>query len=331
MKLHLKKSSIALAVAAASGVTFAAPVTTTTLTAATPTVTSVAGDITLNVNPAPNNDSQKSITTTVGEGFQSIVDNTANNTADATKNQATYVKTTNKNSSATGVVTEKQNYKTAGKATVNAGGQVTGFAADPATKTADGAVAQTFAADDVTKKLDANTQSFEVMNEDVTYVAADEKASTHSDSLKISDLTTKKKLGADGKQVGDQTIRTGTVAFEDSNSNVVYKNEIKNGKLTSKNANGILNNTDTNRSNHQVTEAYQTNAAGDVIATNLSADKKSLLGQSSVNTDKFAETTKTVNYDEVSAKQQTYDETQSWENTQEYLDGYVGGNKGTSV
>ncbi|HRM15955.1 MAG TPA: YadA C-terminal domain-containing protein [Acinetobacter parvus] len=330
MKLHLKKSSIALAVAAASGVTFAAPVTTTTLTAATPTVTSVAGDITLNVNPAPNNDSQKSVTTTVGEGFQSIVDNTANNTADATKNQATYVKTTNKNSSATGVVTEKQNYKTAGKATVNAGGQVTGFAADPATKTADGAVAQTFAADDVTKKLDANTQSFEVMNEDVTYVAADEKASTHSDSLKISDLTTKKKLGADGKQVGDQTIRTGTVAFEDSNSNVVYKTEIKNGKLTSKNANGILNNTDTNRSNHQVTEAYQTNAAGDVIATKLSADKKSLLGQSSVNTDKFAETTKTVNYDEVSAKQQTYDETQSWENTQEYLDGYVGGNKGTS-
>ena len=47
MKLHLKKSSIALAVAAASGVTFAAPVTTTTLTAATPTVTSVAGDIIL--------------------------------------------------------------------------------------------------------------------------------------------------------------------------------------------------------------------------------------------------------------------------------------------
>lgn len=330
MKLHLKKSSIALAVAAASGVTFAAPVTTTTLTAATPTVTSVAGDITLNVNPAPNNDSQKSVTTTVGEGFQSIVDNTANNTADATKNQATYVKTTNKNSSATGVVTEKQNYKTAGKATVNAGGQVTGFAADPATKTADGAVAQTFAADDVTKKLDANTQSFEVMNEDVTYVAADEKASTHSDSLKISDLTTKKKLGADGKQVGDQTIRTGTVAFEDSNSNVVYKNEIKNGKLTSKNANGILDSTDTNDSNHTVTEAYQTNAAGDVIATKLSADKKFLLGQSSVNTSKSARTTKTVNYDEVSAKQQTYDETQSWENTQEYLDGYVGGNKGTS-
>ena len=330
MSLHLKKSSIALAVAAASGVTFAAPVTTTTLTAATPTVTSVAGDITLNVNPAPNNDSQKSVTTTVGEGFQSIVDNTANNTADATKNQATYVKTTNKNSSATGVVTEKQNYKTAGKATVNAGGQVTGFAADPATKTADGAVAQTFAADDVTKKLDANTQSFEVMNEDVTYVAADEKASTHSDSLKISDLTTKKKLGADGKQVGDQTIRTGTVAFEDSNSNVVYKNEIKNGKLTSKNANGILDSTDTNDSNHTVTEAYQTNAAGDVIATKLSADKKFLLGQSSVNTSKSAGTTKTVNYDEVSAKQQTYDETQSWENTQEYLDGYVGGNKGTS-
>lgn len=330
MKLHLKKSSIALAVAAASGVTFAAPVTTTTLTAATPTVTSVAGDITLNVNPAPNNDSQKSVTTTVGEGFQSIVDNTANNTADATKNQATYLKTTNKISSATGVVTEKQNYKTAGKATVNAGGQVTGFAADPATKTADGAVAQTFAADDVTKKIDANTQSFEDMNEDVTYVAADEKATTHSDSLKISDLTTKKKLGADGKQVGDQTIRTGTVAFEDSNSNVVYKNEIKNGKLTSKNANGILNSTDTNWSNHEVTEAYQTNAAGDVIATKLSADKKFLLGQSSVNTDKFAETTKTVNYDEVSAKQQTYDETQSWENTQEYLDGYVGGNKGTS-
>lgn len=330
MKLHLKKSSIALAVAAASGVTFAAPVTTTTLTAATPTVTSVAGDITLNVNPAPNNDSQKSVTTTVGEGFQSIVDNTANNTADATKNQATYLKTTNKISSATGVVTEKQNYKTAGKATVNAGGQVTGFAADPATKTADGAVAQTFAADDVTKKIGANTQSFEDMNEDVTYVAADEKATTHSDSLKISDLTTKKKLGADGKQVGDQTIRTGTVAFEDSNSNVVYKNEIKNGKLTSKNANGILNSTDTNWSNHEVTEAYQTNAAGDVIATKLSADKKFLLGQSSVNTDKFAETTKTVNYDEVSAKQQTYDETQSWENTQEYLDGYVGGNKGTS-
>jgi len=323
MKLHLKKSSIALAVAAASGVTFAAPVTPTTLT-------SVAGDITLNVNPAPNNDSQKSVTTTVGEGFQSIVDNTANNTADATKNQATYVKTTNKNSSATGVVTEKQNYKTAGKATVNAGGQVTGFAADPATKTADGAVAQTFAADDVTKKLDANTLSFEETHEDVTYVAADEKDTTHTYSEKSSNLTTKKKLGADGKQVGDQTIRTGTVAFEDSNSNVVYKNEIKNGKLTSKNANGILNSTDTNWSNHEVTEAYQTNAAGDVIATKLSADKKFLLGQSSVNTDKFAETTKTVNYDEVSAKQQTYDETKSWENTQEYLDGYVGGNKGTS-
>ncbi|MFC1395004.1 YadA C-terminal domain-containing protein [Acinetobacter junii] len=330
MSLHLKKTSIALAVAAASGVTFAAPVTTTTLTAATPTVTSVAGDITLNVNPAPNNDSQKSVTTTVGEGFQSIVDNTANNTADATKNQATYVKTTNKNSSATGVVTEKQNYKTAGKATVNAGGQVTGFAADPATKTADGAVAQTFAADDVTKKQDANTQSFEATHEDVTYVAADEKDTTHTYSEKSSNLTTKKKLGADGKQVGDQTIRTGTVAFEDSNSNVVYKNEIKNGKLTSKNANGILDSTDTNDSNHTVTEAYQTNAAGDVIATKLSADKKFLLGQSSVNTSKSAGTTKTVNYDEVSAKQQTYDETQSWENTQEYLDGYVGGTKGTS-
>ncbi|MFN3906400.1 MAG: YadA C-terminal domain-containing protein [Acinetobacter junii] len=330
MKLHLKKSSIALAVAAASGVTFAAPVTTTTLTAATPTVTSVAGDITLNVNPAPNNDSQKSVTTTVGEGFQSIVDNTANNTADATKNQATYVKTTNKNSSATGVVTEKQNYKTAGKATVNAGGQVTGFAADPATKTADGAVAQTFAADDVTKKLDANTQSFEDMNEDVTYVAADEKDTTHTFSEKSSNLTTKKKLGADGKQVGDQTIRTGIVSEEEGNSKVTYKRELINGKLTSKNANGILDSTDTNESNHTVTEAYQTNAAGDVIATNLSADKKFLFGQSSVNTSKFAETTKAVNYDEVSAKQQTYDETQSWENTQEYLDGYVGGNKGTS-
>ena len=245
MKLHLKKSSIALAVAAASGVTFAAPVTTTTLTAATPTVTSVAGDITLNVNPAPNNDSQKSVTTTVGEGFQSIVDNTANNTADATKNQATYVKTTNKNSSATGVVTEKQNYKTAGKATVNAGGQVTGFAADPATKTADGAVAQTFAADDVTKKLDANTKSFEDMNEDVTYVAADEKASSHDYVTKRSNLTTKKKLGADGKQVADQTIRTGTVADESTNKGVTYKRDIVNGKLVSKNASGVLSNDET--------------------------------------------------------------------------------------
>lgn len=327
MKLHLKKSSIALAVAAASGVTFAAPVTTTTLTAATPTVTSVAGDITLNVNPAPNNDSQKSVTTTVGEGFQSIVDNTANNTADATKNQATYVKTTNKNSSATGVVTEKQNYKTAGKATINAGGQVTGFAADPATKTADGAVAQTFAADDVTKKLDANTQSFEDMHEDVTYVAVDEKATTHTYSEKSSNLTTKKKLGADGKPVAGQVIRVGTVENVLNEDNAYYKSTVdaSTTKVTSKNANGILSSEAENTSDHKVLENYQTNGAGDVVAFNLSANKKSI-AQSTVDTNKSASSDKYVEYDDVNAAGLDFTNESKFSNDnskESLLDGFV--------
>ncbi len=59
MKLHLKKSSIALAVAAASGVTFAAPVIIHDVDRRDANKTSVAGDITLNVNPAPNNDFKK--------------------------------------------------------------------------------------------------------------------------------------------------------------------------------------------------------------------------------------------------------------------------------
>lgn len=327
MSLHLKKTSIALAVAAVTGVTFAAPTTDIVLTDLEPTKTVENGQI--KKDPATGY-YQESVATTVGKGRQSIDDNSNNNTADATKNQATYSKQVVKNNEATGTVTIKQNQKTDGTVTVNAEGQITSFVPTDGTTTNVGTETKTFAPADVNKAIDAKTNSYENTQEDVTYVAADEKATTHSDSLKTSDLTTKKKLGADGKQVGDQTIRTGTVAFEDSNSNVVYKNEIKNGKLTSKNANGILDSTDTNDSNHTVTEAYQTNAAGDVIATKLSADKKFLLGQSSVNTSKSAGTTKTVNYDEVSAKQQTYDETQSWENTQEYLDGYVGGNKGTS-
>ncbi|ENU25331.1 hypothetical protein F993_00108 [Acinetobacter proteolyticus] len=160
-----------------------------------------------------------------------------------------------------------------------------------------------FAADDVGTVIGAHTESNTGVLEDVTYAATDERISSNKYSTTSSNLTTEAKLGADGKPISGQTIRVGTVESQFSQNNVDYQStsDSATGVVTSKNTDGMLSSGEQSWSDHTVSTDYQhqnNDPTKDVVAFNLSADKKSVI-ESTVDTNKSTFNSKTIDYDDV--------------------------------
>lgn len=327
MSLHLKKTSIALAVAAVTGVTFAAPTptyqtavdaelntnyqqttgTTETTTPSTGTTVTVSkediatGDLVSATTPVINgpevqigginyrNYSYQEIRKGLLEARNDKNSNTT--AADGTNIVSSSWDTT----TATGQAKRTANTRIQLDKTINPATEIAG------TKERLDDSSFEFTNDDVNTVIDARTTSDKGSSEDIVYAAADERINSSKYQNITSDLTTKAKLGTDGKPVAGQTIRVGTVEDMFSYNNVYYKSEPVAGGLTkSKNGNGILSSEEWSSADHDVSENYQVNPTNNVVAFNLSADKKTLL-ESTVNTDKSAFSSKDVDYDDVNA------------------------------
>lgn len=359
MKLHLKKTSIALAVAAVSGVVFSAPVTTVLTQTATDAVLGnnyqqTAGSETSDAVTGTYV-SQKDIATgAIVSSSTPVVDgpevqiggiNYRNYTYQEIR-KGTLEARNEKNTTATVNGTQTD---TASWNTTTATGQATRTAKthveldktiNPATEKAGTKerlddTTFSFAADNVNTVVGAHTTSNAGSLENVNYAAADERSSSDKYSNTTSDLTTEAKLGADGKPIVGQTIRVGTVENKYTENNVYYKSTTDaNGIKTSKNANGLLSSEEWSSAQHSVSTNYQhkdNDPAKDVVAFNLSADKKTVL-ESTVNTNKSASSSKEVDYDDVNAAGLDYTSEYKWshDNAQEsLLDGFVSVDKGS--
>lgn len=330
MSLHLKKTSIALAVAAVTGVTFAAPTptyqtavdaelntnyqqttgTTETTTPSTGTTVTVSkediatGDLVSATTPVINgpevqigginyrNYSYQEIRKGLLEARNDKNSNTT--AADGTNIVSSSWDTT----TATGQAKRTANTRIQLDKTINPATEIAG------TKERLDDSSFEFTNDDVNTVIDARTTSDKGSSEDIVYAAADERSSSDKYSNTTSNLTTEAKLGADGKPISGQTIRVGTVEDKYSDNNVYYKSTTDaNGVTTSKNASGILSSEEWNSSEHTVSTNYQhqdNDPTKDVVAFNLSADKKTVI-ESTVNTDKSAFSSKDVDYDDVNA------------------------------
>ena len=330
MSLHLKKTSIALAVAAVTGVTFAAPTltyqtavdaelgtnyqqttgTTETTTPSTGTTVTVSkediatGDLVSATTPAINgpevqigginyrNYSYQEIRKGLLEARNDKNSNTT--AADGTNTVSSSWDTTTATGQAKRTANTRIQLDEVGGVAVEVDG----------TKERLDDSSFEFTNDDVNTVIDARTTSDKGSSEDIVYAAADERINSSKFQNTTSDLTTKAKLGADGKPISGQTIRVGTVEDKYSDNNVYYKSTTDaNGVTTSKNASGILSSEEWNLSEHTVSTNYQhkdNDPTKDVVAFNLSADKKTLL-ESTVNTDKSAFSSKVVDYDDVNA------------------------------
>lgn len=359
MSLHLKKTSIALAVAAVTGVTFAAPTltyqtavdagtnylqttgTTETTTPSTDTTVTVSkkdiatGDLVSATTPAINgpevqigginyrNYSYQEIRKGLLEARNDKNSNTT--AADGTNTVSSSWDTT----TATGQAKRTANTRIQLDKTINPATEIAG------TKERLDDSSFDFTNDDVNTVIDARTTSDKGSSENIVYAAADERNISSKFQNTTSDLTTKAKLGADGKPVAGQTIRVGTVEDMTSSNDVYYKSESLTGGLTkSKNANGILSSEERNEAEHTVSTNYQhkdNDPTKDVVAFNLSADKKNVL-ESTVNTDKSAFSSKVVDYDDVNAAGLDYTSEfkLSHDNSKEsLLDGFVSVDKGS--
>lgn len=352
MKLNLKKTTIALAIATVSGAVLAAPVTTTWTQTANDavlgnnyqqtigsiTVDNVAG--TLVSQEDINTGALVSSTAQAVDGPEVQIDgiNYRNYTyqeirkgalearnekfTNATVDGVQTIIDNRDNSTATGEVTRTANTRVQLDKTINPATEIAG------TKERLNDTTFSFSADNVNTVIGAHTTSNKGSVEwvDASANANDERNGSLKYQVESSDLTTQAKLGADGKQVGDQTIRVGTVKSEQNFNNVDYKRTIDiDGLTTSKNANGILSSIEYGSSNHEVGTNYQTNDASEVVAFNLSADKENVL-ESTVNTNKSASSVKNVDYDEVNAAGLDFINQQknSQDNAQEsLLDGFV--------
>ncbi|NNP69521.1 YadA C-terminal domain-containing protein [Acinetobacter sp. Ac_5812] len=188
----------------------------------------------------------------------------------------------------------------------------------------------TFAADDVNTVIGAHTESNAGLSEDVAYAATDEHMRSAKFSITNSNLTTEAKLGADGKPISGQTIRVGTVESKFSQNDVKYQStsDSATGKVTSKNAEGMLSSGEQSWSNHTVSTDYQhqnNDPTKDVVAFNLSADRKSVI-ESTVDTNKSAFSSKNLDYDDVNTAGLDYKKESKWsqDNTKEsMLDGFI--------
>lgn len=363
MSLHLKKTSIALAVAAVTGVTFAAPTltyqpavdaelntnyqqttgTTETTTPSTGTTVTVSqkdiatGAIVASKTTAPVVDGPEVQIGGINYRnytYQEIrkgkleAKNEKNTTA--TVNGTTTSSNTWDNSTKTGEATRTAKTRVQLDKTINPATEIAG------TKERLNDTTFSFAADNVDTVIGAHTTSEVGSSEIVNYAAADERSSSDKYSNTTSDLTTEAKLGADGKPISGQTIRVGTVEDKYSDNNVYYKSTTDaNGVTTSKNASGILSSEQRNSSEHTVSTNYQhkdNDPTKDVVAFNLSADKKTVI-ESTVNTDKstFIDK-KEVDYDDVNAAGLDYtrESKSSHDNSKEsLLDGFVSVDKGS--
>lgn len=351
MKLNLKKTSIALAIASASGAVFAAPVTTQLTQTANDTVLGnnyqqTFGSETIDA-AAGTVVSQKDINTgnlvsstaqavdgpevqigginyrnyTYQEIRKGTLEARNEKNATSTVNGTTTDSSSLDKSTKTGQATRTAKTRVELDKTINPATEIAG------TKERLDDTTFTFAADDVNTVIGANTTSEKVSSEDVTYAAADERTNSDKFSQTTSDLTTKAKLGADGKPVAGQVIRVGTVENVLNEDNAYYKSTVdaSTTKVTSKNANGILSSEAENTSDHKVLENYQTNGAGDVVAFNLSANKKSI-AQSTVDTNKSASSDKYVEYDDVNAAGLDFTNESKFSNDnskESLLDGFV--------
>jgi hypothetical protein len=220
MKLHLKKTSIALAVATVSGVTLAAPnpfygfygTPTTTSTTGTLSSADNAGVITHNFADV-----------SVGNGY-SVLDDQGTPDTKATGVQDTYFKNTTTVASATGVVTKTQNVTEKGQ---SVSGQ---FVPTVGTKVTEGQPTYALAKDDLTKVVDAYDNTLTTSIENIGYQFTSNAAGTvktskqtdgiltsnsnsRSDQFKDNDLQVDKdgkvvafKLSADKKSLQESTV-----------------------------------------------------------------------------------------------------------------------------
>ncbi|ANF81374.1 hypothetical protein A3K93_03645 [Acinetobacter sp. NCu2D-2] len=359
MSLHLKKTSIALAVAAVTGTTFAAPTatyqpavdaelgtnyqqttgTTETTTPSTGTTVTVSkediatGDLVSATTPAINgpevqigginyrNYSYQEIRKGLLEARNDKESNTT--AADGTNTVSESWDTT----TATGQAKRTANTRIQLDKTINPATEIAG------TKERLDDSSFDFTNDDVNTVIDARTTSDKGSSEEIVYAAADERINSSKFQNTTSDLTTKAKLGTDGKPIAGQTIRVGTVENKFTENNVYYKSTTDaNGVTTSKNASGLLSSEEWSSAVHDVSENYQVNPTNNVVAFNLSADKKTLL-ESTVNTNKSAFSSKDVDYDDVNAAGLASTEETKWsyDNSQEsLLDGFVSVDKGSN-
>lgn len=355
MSLHLKKTSIALAVAAVTGVTFAAPTptyqtavdaelntnyqqttgTTETTTPSTGTTVTVSkediatGDLVSSTAPVINgpevqigginyrNYSYQEIRKGLLEARNDKNSNTT--AADGTNTVSSSWDTT----TATGQAKRTANTRIQLDKTINPATEIAG------TKERLDDSSFEFTNDDVNTVIDARTTSDKGSSEDIVYAAADERINSSKFQNITSDLTTKAKLGTDGKPVAGQTIRVGTVEDMISSNDVYYKSESLTGGLTkSKNANGILSSEELNSAQHNVSTSYQhkdNDLTKEVVAFNLTADKKNIL-ESTVNTNKSSFSNKEVDYDDVNAAGLNYTnefKTSHDNSTESLLDGFI--------
>ncbi|WP_236758246.1 hypothetical protein [Acinetobacter junii] len=249
MSLHLKKTSIALAVAAVTGVTFAAPTptyqtavdaelntnyqqttgTTETTTPSTGTTVTVSkediatGDLVSATTPVINgpevqigginyrNYSYQEIRKGLLEARNDKNSNTT--AADGTNIVSSSWDTT----TATGQAKRTANTRIQLDKTINPATEIAG------TKERLDDSSFEFTNDDVNTVIDARTTSDKGSFEDIVYAAADERINSSKFQKITSDLTTKAKLGTDGKPVAGQTIRVGTVEDMISSNDVYYK------------------------------------------------------------------------------------------------------------
>lgn len=180
MKLHLKKTSIALAVATVSGVTLAAPYSyygfdgTPTTTPTTGTLSSAdnAGVITHNFADV-----------SVGHGYSVSGDQGTPDTK-ATGVQDTYFKNTSTSASATGVVTQTQKVTEKGK---SVSGQ---FVPTVGTKVTDGQPTYALAKDDLTKVVNAHDYTSTTSTENIGYQFTSNAAGTVKTSKQTDGILT---------------------------------------------------------------------------------------------------------------------------------------------
>ena len=232
MKLHLKKTSIALAVATVSGVTFSAPVTNSYFTEAPTVKAEVIGAVTINANKVDA--TRASTQDTVGAGHSQTVD--YNQDTKATGNQATYQKFSNKTNSATGTLTETRNYTTQGKMVTQDGKEV--FSPIAGTKAQTGDAKAAFAAADVNTTVGASSSSTVAAGEFIAYqstTAKDVTTSKNADGILISDNYSRVDQTNTNNHVTDKDGKVIAFKLSDDKKTLLAESTVNATKTTSSN------------------------------------------------------------------------------------------------
>ena len=317
MKLVMKKTSLALAIATLSSATIAAdysyrPATDTKLGAYDQT----SGTVDTKGNPLTteiaNSDKIESATAKVagkkvednGVNYQQYAYTETRKGEVATSSTTTNDKVTDANTQLSRSEVISQNTQQSGLVTRTANTRVQlndkgAEVKDSEQRTKDSSFE--FSADDLAKVNNAIKQSYYNKTVNTAYTSADARATSRESQTKVTDLKSEAKRDANGKEIAGQFISTGTVARETNTSDINFKSKVNTaGKNVSQDTAGRLSVSENSVTSETVNTDYAHNEKGEVAGYSLSADKKSLDESKVVNT-KTAFTDKSTSYDDVAA------------------------------